>query len=550
MPIRAPILCLLLALAAAPASAADPRCPGGDAWQTARRAERAMARADWPRAARLLGCVAERSDDPQLAERATRSAFESRQFAAAVAAARRWLVLAPDSEVARRHLATALLRVYDDRAAGAEFAGLLARFYPDRARGLLVLLGILSEEDNDTGAARVMDTLAGANQDVAEAHYAASVLWQRAENGSKALAAARRALELKPDWRLAELSLVGALLVQGNADEALERSARLAASGDPNSRLSHAWLLLGHERRDEAVAIFEELRQAGGDAAADAQSALASIAMDEKRLDAAAALLRDAARDPDRADAARWGLGRLAELREDRAGAAREYQRITTGTRALGAQLRAYRLWRELGAAAFAEIQLNDFLAASPSAATGAVAGAAVVLADEGRADEAVALFDRALAVLPDDDLLLSRGYLLERLDRVDAAVADLRAVAAKRPDDPVALNALGYTLVDRTRDIEEGRLLIERALAAKPDSFAIQDSMGWALVKLGRFAEGRDWLQSAWKKSKDPEIAAHLGETAWLMGQPDEARRIWDEALAEYPDSRPLKRAIERHPL
>jgi tetratricopeptide (TPR) repeat protein len=108
--------------------------------------------------------------------------------------------------------------------------------------------------------------------------------------------------------------------------------------------------------------------------------------------------------------------------------------------------------------------------------------------------------------------------------------------------------NALGYTLVDRTRSIAEGHRLIEDALAAKPDSYAVQDSMGWALVRLGRLEEGKAWLETAWKNSEDPEVAAHLGETLWLMGKVDEARRIWDEALRQNPDSRPLLRAIERH--
>ena len=87
------------------------------------------------------------------------------------------------------------------------------------------------------------------------------------------------------------------------------------------------------------------------------------------------------------------------------------------------------------------------------------------------------------------------------------------------------------------------------RALEAKPDSFAIQDSMGWALVRLGRLDEGRTWLERAWDRSRDPEVAAHLGETLWLQGRGDEARRVWDEALAENPGSAPLLRAIERHP-
>jgi tetratricopeptide (TPR) repeat protein len=72
---------------------------------------------------------------------------------------------------------------------------------------------------------------------------------------------------------------------------------------------------------------------------------------------------------------------------------------------------------------------------------------------------------------------------------------------------------------------------------------------MGWALVRLGRFEEGRVWLERAWERSEDPEVAAHLGETLWLQGHPDDARRIWDEALADNPDSPVLLRVIERHP-
>ena len=124
-----------------------------------------------------------------------------------------------------------------------------------------------------------------------------------------------------------------------------------------------------------------------------------------------------------------------------------------------------------------------------------------------------------------------------------------MRAVVAHRPNDPATLNGLGYTLVDRSIAIEEGRRLIVRALEDKPDSFAIQDSMGWVLVRQGKLDEGRGWLERAWDNSRDPEVAAHLGEALWMQGRAEDARRIWDLALAENPDSAPLKRAIERHP-
>jgi tetratricopeptide (TPR) repeat protein len=312
-------------------------------------------------------------------------------------------------------------------------------------------------------------------------------------------------------------------------------------------QLAHAWQLLGEERRDEAVSRFEEIRRGGSAAVADAASALASIAIDESRRDDAQRLVDEAARDPEQAADALWQRARIAELRGDKAGAARLYQGIDTGPRALAAQLRTHALLQEQGAPEMAELLLDDYLDGAPGDTLDVVSGVAANLVEAGRGNEAIALVDRAREVLPGDSLLLARAFLLERLDRVPEAVADMREVTERRPDDPTALNALGYTLVDRTRSVEEGARLIERAIAEKPDSYAIQDSMGWALVQAGRLDDGRAWLDKAWAGSEDPEVAAHLGETLWRMGRSAEAKKLWDEALAENPDSRPLKRAIER---
>ncbi len=157
--IAAAILLALPAATAAPA-AQDSACPRGDHWSLSVAAERALERGAWPEAARNYACAAHESTDAAVAERATRTAYDNMQLERAAESARRWLTLAPDSEVARRYLATSLLRLYDEDAAAEQFAQLLETSYADRARGYLVLLGILSGEDNDTGAARVMDRLA------------------------------------------------------------------------------------------------------------------------------------------------------------------------------------------------------------------------------------------------------------------------------------------------------------------------------------------------------------------------------------------------------
>jgi tetratricopeptide (TPR) repeat protein len=538
---------LLLALAALPVATARQSCPRGGAESLAVTAEHALARGDWPEAARRYACAAAASPDAAIAERATRIAWDNQQLVRAVQAARRWLELAPANEVARRYLATGLLRLYDEDAAAEQFAELLDTSYADRARGYLVLLGILSAEDNETGAARVMDRLAAGDAALPEAQFAAGMLWQRAEHAARAIAALDRALALRSDWPQAEYARVRALAAQGRRGEALEASARLADAGDPLIRLSHAWQLLTADRREEAIALFEDLRRAGGTVASEAALALASVALDENRLDDTERFMLDADRDPEQTQNVRWLRARLAEERGDEVRAALLYQTIDSGPRAIASQLRSFRLLREQGSAELAEMLLDDFQGESPADTADIVSGVAAILVDEGREDEAIALLDRALGLLPDDGLILARGFLLERIDRVPEAVADMREMAKRRPNDPMTLNALGYTLVDRTKSVAEGTNLIERAIAAKPDSYAIQDSMGWALVQAGRLEEGKGWLERAWDLSEDPEVAAHLGETLWRMGRPEDARRLWDEALADNPDSPPLKRALER---
>ena len=128
-------LALLLAVpAAAGAKAAASGCPRGDAWSLSVEAERALERGAWPEAARRYACAAMLSPDAAVAERATRESFDGRQLGRAAESARRWLELQPSSEVARRYLATSLLRLYDEDGAAAQFTDLLKTAYPDRAR--------------------------------------------------------------------------------------------------------------------------------------------------------------------------------------------------------------------------------------------------------------------------------------------------------------------------------------------------------------------------------------------------------------------------------
>jgi tetratricopeptide (TPR) repeat protein len=127
------------------------------------------------------------------------------------------------------------------------------------------------------------------------------------------------------------------------------------------------------------------------------------------------------------------------------------------------------------------------------------------------------------------------------QLGRVEDALEDFGHLVAAYPDDPTALNALGYTLTDMTNRHDEAYQLIYRALGMQPENPAILDSMGWVLFRLGRPEEGLPFVERSWELMPDAEIAAHLGEILWALGRKDEARETWLEAIVEWPGNRIL---------
>ncbi|HEX7915194.1 tetratricopeptide repeat protein, partial [Rudaea sp.] len=173
----------------------------------------------------------------------------------------------------------------------------------------------------------------------------------------------------------------------------------------------------------------------------------------------------------------------------------------------------------------------------------------AELVGDKGRSEaDAIAVYDRGLQALPDDPrLLYGRALACASADRVDEAIRDLRRLLEFKPDNADALNALGYTLADRTDRKTEALGLIEKALALKPGEPAILDSMGWVQYRLGNLDAAVEQLRRAYTKQRDPEIAAHFGEVLWVSGRKDEARQVWEEGRKKDAGNKVLLETIKR---
>lgn len=243
-------------------------------------------------------------------------------------------------------------------------------------------------------------------------------------------------------------------------------------------------------------------------------------------------------------------LGQVAELLE-RYDEALSWYASVPGQRAQGmARLRSVNVRHAMGQHARAYDDLHaaeaDAVLSDDDRRDGYLLEAELRQKDNDAAAERDA-FARGLAAFPDNqELLYARALMWERQDQIDKAEADLRRVLVIAPDNVAALNALGYTLADRTQRYREALELIDRARVADPSNAAIIDSYGWVLFKLGKSREALDYLRRAYTQQKDPDIASHLGQVLWVLGQKDEARKYFDEARKLEPDNRSLQRALQ----
>jgi len=136
---------------------------------------------------------------------------------------------------------------------------------------------------------------------------------------------------------------------------------------------------------------------------------------------------------------------------------------------------------------------------------------------------------------------------LAERIKRMDILETSLRKLIGLRPEHAHAYNALGYSLADRNQRLPEARELIEKALKLAPDDFFIIDSMGWVLYRMGDLKDALGYLRRAFASRPDPEIAAHLGEVLWALGERDAAERVWRDASQKSPENETLVNTVKR---
>lgn len=493
--------------------------------------------------------MAKATRDPRLARRATEIASYARLQGPALEAARLWFELEPNNVQARQSLVGLLLSGNKLSEVRPHLEALLAAS-GDPAQGFLQLQALLGKHPDKAAVLAVVRELAQKYRDVPEARLALAQSAFAAEQHDLALAEMREALKLRPGWELGALQYSQFLQQRESAQKAADYLAGFVEAHPDarDARAHYARMLINAKQLPQARAQYQILQQAQpSNPEILVTIGLLSLQLDD--FDLADQSLKRALelnyRDP---DTLRFYIGQAYEERKRPDEAMKWYGEVKGGDQYVPAQARYAFLLGRQNKLAEARTYLQNVQVTSDEQRTVLIQAEAQLLRESKAYQESYDLLAQALGRQPANaDLLYDAALAAEKLSKLDVVEANLRKLIALKPDHAQAYNALGYTLADRTDRYAEAKEFVERALALSPDDAFILDSMGWVHYRMGNHKEALDFLQRAYARRPDPEIAAHLGEVMWAKGKKSEAEQLWRSALLEHGDNELLQETVKR---
>ena len=491
-------------------------------------AEIALARHE-PRVAALQYAAAAATEtDTGLMKRAAEVAAEALQPTVAATVATRWISLDPGSLDAQRAAARAALALHRIGDASAHYRVVLSTSAAGTDTEFANLETELNATDNIFGARQVADRLASSFPASKAALRLQGVTALRADDPAAAVRSLTAALAMpdasgkeradtkegagtkddarkngadgtdvaggKGDSDAAQQELAQTLLrarvLAGDIDGPLAQAQATVERADTAAnRLDYALLLMTAQRNAAATAQLEILALQP-EPRAVALRLLGLIEFQEGHFDTAARRFTELLTTGKYLDDAFYYLALIADRDDDSERALRLYAQVQSGEDVVPALLRASVILHTHGGTAAADELLDRLVEDEPQRAPEILNARARMYADSGDSPKALAVLKRGIAEYPDSvDLRYGLASTYDDEGQVGAALRELTALVKARPDDPAALNALGYTLADHGRELTRARKLIGRAYAAAPKNAAFLDSLGWVLFRQGHGA-------------------------------------------------------------
>jgi len=508
----------------------------------------------------LILDAARRAKDPQLYQRAVEVALQARSGDAALAAARAWAQELPGSLEADRFVLQILLALNRVEDAGQALAVSLDELPEGEKQGAIISIPRVFARVTDKAlAAKVVEKALGRSLEQkglqATAWTTIGRMHRDAQQWTAAIQAALKGHASDPQAQ-GPLILGLSLLPTGSGEirQMLDEAMRGPVS--PDLRLGYARSLVAVQAPKEALVQLQQLTEKHPDFAPGwlllglLQVDLGQNPQAQQSLSRHVALVKDSTDAEQQAGLteALMALSQLAQQRGELDQAGRWLNQIPASADPVRLAVRRAELLDQQGRHEEARLVLTQAQPVSAEQARRKTLALSRWLRERQQAQQAYGLLEQALAEAADDpELLTEQSLVLEKLQRHADMETVLRKLMRLRPQDAQAYNALGYSLADRGVRLAEAQALIQKALSITPGDPFIIDSLAWVEFRMGNKEEALRLLEQAYKARPDAEIAAHLGEVLWSLGQRERAQAIWREGLLLNRENETLQETLKR---
>lgn len=440
----------------------------------------------------------------------------------------------PDDVSARSYLAGLYLGLDQPDKAEAIYRDIITKNEKDYDNRLY--LGLFYARQKKFGEARdVLASLLKLNPDYAAAYpYLARIY---AELGDKAKARGVFEKGLALNWTpVLGFEFASFLEKEGSVDDAIKAYRRILDEDEGNEvlRSKIISLLLKADRIPEVIKELEALRVNASEPL-KVELNLGRLLLDQKRYDEAITHLLAALESDPGFDEARTLLGLVYHEHGKDEAAIKVLREVGPASGQYeDATLMLVRLIGQAEGEKAAEDYLREKIGDAKSRRAIFYSALTGLLRERKDYGAAEALFEEAMSFYPtESELYLEYAILQDDLGGTDKALVAMKKLLAAKPDDPYALNYIGYIWADRGENLDQALDYVRRALAQKPEDGFVRDSLGWVLFKMGRYAEAVVELEKAQAiEPDDPTVNEHLGDAYMKLGRTRDALNTWAKAL------------------
>ncbi len=493
--------------------------------------------------------AAKQTRDSRLVKKATRVTLFSKNDAQTNKSIKLWSELQPDNLDVQQIYASTLISQKNDQQA-LENLQRVIELSENYSQGLKRCVAILDTIPERERVDYLYAQLTKTHENQAIVHLYASKIAMKYGDYETAEQSLEKASVLDPDDLQVQIVQVELLQKLQRDEEAIKLLQNLLKEQPDNTefRLELARMLAADKQNKKAFKQIQILAR-NDELSPEILFAIGLLSMEINEMDAAKQYLERLHGYRLYTNESAYFIGQLETVRKNYPEAEQWFRQVKQGQYVYEASMRLALVLSLQGKLNDAIALLNEYQPANLKQSIEILQIKAEVYAQTGKYKAGYDVYTEALDLSPDNpDLLYARAMVAEKFGRIDLLEKDLLAIIAENPQDNQALNALGFTLAEHTERYQEAKSYIEQALAIDGEDIATLDSMGWILHKLGHNEEAAKYLQKAYEKDPDPEIAAHYGEVLWLLGDTRKAEKVWNKALKEHPEHKILLSTTSRY--